>query len=158
MGGGCGLAVACDIVVASPRALFAMPEVTLGLPPAQIAPFVRARLGDRVATRLMLTGERLDAAAAHAAGLVDILAASNDSLAAEALALVNRLIAAEPVALAATKRILATARRASLAEALDEAADHFAACLRSCKAASGIAAFAAKQPAPWVATLAEWPP
>src|SRR5580765_3164074 len=45
IGGGCGLAAACDRVIASDDAVFAMPEVTLGVAPAQIAPFIGRRIG-----------------------------------------------------------------------------------------------------------------
>ena len=58
-----GLAAAADIVIATPRARFALAETSLGLPPAQIAPYLVARLGERVARRLALTGARLDGAA-----------------------------------------------------------------------------------------------
>ena len=60
VGGGMGLAAAADIVIATPRARFALSETSLGLPPAQIAPYLVARLGERVARRLALTGARLD--------------------------------------------------------------------------------------------------
>src|SRR4051812_48813045 len=73
IGGGVGLAAACDFVLASRDARFAMPEVTLGLPPAQIAPFVAARTGSAKALAAMLTGRRIDAVQAHAIGLVDEL-------------------------------------------------------------------------------------
>ena len=65
MGGGCGLAAACDRVVAAEDALFAMPEVVLGVAPAQIAPFIVRRLGATRARWLMLSAARLTAAAAR---------------------------------------------------------------------------------------------
>ncbi len=71
VGGGMGLACCADIVIATPRARFALTETSLGLPPAQIAPYLVARLGERVARRLALTGARLDGAAAAAIGLAD---------------------------------------------------------------------------------------
>ncbi len=54
MGGGVGLAAVCDFVLASTSARFATPEVTLGLPPAQIAAFVALRIGDVAARRVLL--------------------------------------------------------------------------------------------------------
>jgi isohexenylglutaconyl-CoA hydratase len=73
MGGGCGLAAACDRVIAAEDATFAMPEVTLGVAPAQIAPFVVRRAGARRARWLMLGAARLKAAAARDAGLADVV-------------------------------------------------------------------------------------
>jgi methylglutaconyl-CoA hydratase len=70
LGGGVGLACACDIAVASDDARFALSEVRLGILPALISPYVLRRLGDRAARELMLTGERLDAATALRYGLV----------------------------------------------------------------------------------------
>jgi methylglutaconyl-CoA hydratase len=70
LGGGVGLACACDIAVAAEDARFALSEVRLGILPAIISPYVIRRLGDRAARELMLTGERIDGAAALRAGLV----------------------------------------------------------------------------------------
>ena len=64
LGGGVGLACACDIAVASDEARFGLTEVRLGILPALISPYVVRRLGDRSARELMLTGERFDAATA----------------------------------------------------------------------------------------------
>jgi methylglutaconyl-CoA hydratase len=70
LGGGVGLTCACDLAVASDDARFALSEVRLGILPALISPYVIRRLGDRNARELMLTGERLDAAAALRYGLI----------------------------------------------------------------------------------------
>ncbi|MEP6874183.1 MAG: enoyl-CoA hydratase/isomerase family protein [Burkholderiales bacterium] len=150
MGGGCGLAAACDIVLAADTAKFAMPEVTLGLPPAQIAPFVAARVGQSAALRLMLTGRRVDAAEALACGLVDQVLAA-DALDARLDQLLGELARAEPQALRATKAILHRARCASLADTLDFASQAFATSLRSGTATEGLAAFAAKRAPGWAA-------
>jgi len=70
LGGGVGLACACDITVASDDAKFGLTEVRLGIIPALISPYVIRRLGDRTARELMLTGERFGAAEALRYGLV----------------------------------------------------------------------------------------
>ena len=151
MGGGCGLAACCDVVLAASDAKFAMPEVTLGLPPAQIAPFVAARLGERAALRLMLTGRRIAAAEALACGLADEVAAP-DAVDARLAAWLTELGRAEPNALRATKAILQRQRTASLGDTLDFASLAFAGSLRSGTATEGLAAFAAKRSANWVAS------
>lgn len=70
LGGGVGLACACDIAVAAADATLALSEVRLGILPALISPYVIRRLGDRAARELMLTGERIDGLTARAVGLV----------------------------------------------------------------------------------------
>ena len=149
MGGGVGLAACCDFVLASSTAQFGMPEVTLGLPPAQIAPFVAARLGTAPALRLMLTGRRINAAQALACGLADEVL-EPDALAVRLQTLLAELGRAEPAALRATKAILQRRLHEPLAATLDFASTAFAASLRSGTAAHGLAALAAKRPAPWV--------
>jgi len=149
MGGGCGLAATCDFVLAAGNAQFATPEVTLGLPPAQIAPFVAARLGHGAALRLLLTGRRITAAQALACGLADELhdgAALDERL----TALLAELGRVEPAALRATKAILQRRATEPLGARLDFAAQAFAAALRSGTAAEGLAAMSAKRPAAWV--------
>ena len=149
MGGGVGLAAACDFVLAGGTAQFGMPEVTLGLPPAQIAPFVASRLGVGTALRLMLTGRRITAAQALACGLADEVlepAALNDRV----NALLTELGRAEPAALRATKAILQKCRTEALAPTLDFASLAFAAALRGAAASEGLAAVSAKRPAAWV--------
>lgn len=149
MGGGVGLAAACDFVLASSTAQFGMPEVTLGLPPAQIAPFVAARLGHGPALRLMLTGRRLTAAQALACGLADEVL-EPVALNERANALLVELGRAEPAALRATKSILEKHRTEPLAPTLEFASLAFATALRSGTASEGLAALSAKRAAAWV--------
>jgi methylglutaconyl-CoA hydratase len=88
-GGGVGFCCVCDIVVASDDAKFGLTEVRLGIIPGLISPYVIRRLGERTARELMLTGERIDAARALAAGMVHHVVA-----AAELDAKVNERVAA----------------------------------------------------------------
>lgn len=148
MGGGIGLVCCADHVLADERAQFATPEVTLGVVPAQIAPFVVRRLGAAAARRWLLTGQRHGAAAALQDGLVDALVAP-DSMDTALAAAVARHAAAAPAAVAATKRLLQAEPDTALSPLLDAAAQSFAQALRGPEAAQGLAAFAARQPAPW---------
>jgi isohexenylglutaconyl-CoA hydratase len=154
MGGGVGLAAVCDFVLASTSARFATPEVTLGLPPAQIAAFVASRIGDVAARRVLFTGETFEARQALALGLADevVDADALDTLLAQRLAALGR---AEPAALRETKRLLALRRRAGIATTLDEAALAFTRCLRSGAPLEGMAAFAQKRDATWVVAPGE---
>jgi len=71
LGGGAGLVAACDMVIASTKAVFAFPEARLGLIPATISPYVVKTIGARHAQRLFLTGNRFSAHEALRIGLVD---------------------------------------------------------------------------------------
>jgi isohexenylglutaconyl-CoA hydratase len=156
LGGGCGLAAACDRVIAAEDATFAMPEVTLGVAPAQIAPFVVRRAGARRARWLMLGAARLKGPAALAAGLADVVvpaAGLRDALAAD----LQLLAAGEPAALRATKRIVNRTLEAPLGAALDSAAQEFAGLLRHGAAREGIAATMAKRPPAWTTPPPELP-
>ncbi len=86
LGGGCELALACDLRVASQKAFFAQPELSLGILAGAGANWRLAQaVGQQVARRMLYTGARLSAADAHAAGLVDELAEEPEA-AARALA------------------------------------------------------------------------
>lgn len=111
LGGGLELALACDLIVAAPGAVFGQPEATLGFIPGWGG---TRRLAERVgraqARRLFFTGERLDAPAAHAAGLVDVLA--RDGLDPAVAALAAAIRASSGTALAAWKRLESRQREA----------------------------------------------
>lgn len=148
MGGGMGLACAADIVLATRDARFALSETSLGIIPAQIAPFVVARLGHRVARRLGLSGERVSGEVAQQLGVVDALA--NDSTALDALLAqwLDRICACAPHANRALKPLLQRCGHDSDETTLDAAAREFAACMRD-EGAEGIAAFRDKRPSAW---------
>ncbi|RPI13254.1 MAG: enoyl-CoA hydratase/isomerase family protein [Lysobacterales bacterium] len=148
MGGGCGLAAACDRVIAADDAKFAMPEVTLGVAPAQIAPFVVRRAGARRARWLMLGGARLAAAEAQAAGLADVVVPVTELRGALGTDLL-RLGLAEPTALRATKRIVGRTLEDPLPVALDAAAREFAGLLRHGAAREGIVASRERRAPSW---------
>jgi len=156
IGGGFGLAAACDRVIAAEDAVFAMPEVTLGVAPAQIAPFVVRRTGATRARWLMLSAAKLRAAQALEAGLADEVVPVAELANAVGAALAQ-LAAAEPAATRATKRIVNHTLQATLPEVLDEAAREFAGLLRHGAAREGIAATVARRAPAWRAGLPELP-
>jgi enoyl-CoA hydratase len=108
-GGGCEIALASDIRLASENALFAQPEVTLGIPPGwggtQRLPRV---IGAGLAAELILTGRRVDAAEALRIGLVNAVHPA-DRLLAEAKALAEQIAANSPRAVRAAKAALVAA-------------------------------------------------
>lgn len=150
LGGGLGLVCCADQVVAHVGARFGAPEVTLGIVPAQIAPFVALRLGPAAARRWLLTGEPVEARAALHAGLVDVV--TDDALDAAVQTAVRHWATAAPQAVAATKRLLLAQRTGQpLPALLDDAAQTFAQALRGPEAPLGLAAFAARKLPPWSA-------
>ncbi len=152
-GGAMGFVAVSDVAIAAADARFSLSETTLGLPPAQIGPFVVRKIGLFNARRLALTGARFDAAEALRVGLID--RASPPTLIEAAItATLNDIGRCEPAAIAATKRIFNRAGPAVDPRALDEAAREFAACLRGA-GKSGAAAFAKKIAPPWSETFAE---
>jgi len=106
LGGGCEVAMACDLVYASEAARFGQPEVNLGLMPGFGATQRLARrVGLMRAKELLLVGEAIDAARAKAIGLVlDVL--PPQQLLPHALAQARKIAARGPLAVAATKRVV----------------------------------------------------
>jgi enoyl-CoA hydratase/carnithine racemase len=106
LGGGLGVAAACDVVVASEDARFGLPEPLFGLIPGLVLPLIRSRTGGPVVRLLALGGESIDAREAWRLGLADevVPAAGLDGAVAR---WARRLARAEPGAAARLKRWLA---------------------------------------------------
>src|SRR5690606_6451896 len=99
LGGGCELALACHLCVASPRARFGLPEVTLGIIPGYGGTARLPRLvGVGRALELILTGGMIDGQEAHRIGLVNRLVAEEKDVVAEARRLAASIAANAPLA------------------------------------------------------------
>ena len=105
-GGALGLLCACDIVLASDDARFCLSEVSLGLVPAVISPYVVRAMGMRQARRYMLSAEPFDAITACRLNVAHRLC-TPDQLLSEGRALGMRLCRNGPEAMKETKRLLA---------------------------------------------------
>jgi isohexenylglutaconyl-CoA hydratase len=149
MGGGFGLACVADVALAGTSAVFRLPETSLGVVPAQIAPLLVERLGYAEAKRLAVTGGKLDAQAALDLRLVhEVHAASAlDSATAAAVA---QILQCAPGAVAATKALIAKARFHSPASLVQHAAEVFSAASLGAEGVEGMTAFLAKRKASWV--------
>ncbi|GAB2472374.1 enoyl-CoA hydratase-related protein [Comamonas humi] len=152
MGGGMGLACAADIVLATHSARFALSETSLGIIPAQIAPFVVARLGQRVACRLGLSGEKISGETAQLLGMVDALAPDGPALDELLAQWLSRIATCAPGANRALKPLLRRCGHDNNEDLLDDAARQFSACMRA-EGAEGIAAFRAKRLTSWQRTF-----
>ncbi|ODV10159.1 MAG: enoyl-CoA hydratase [Rubrivivax sp. SCN 70-15] len=149
MGGGLGLACVADVALAGTGAVFRLPETSLGVVPAQIAPFLVERLGYSEARRLAVTGGRLDANAALDLRLVHAVHASG-ALDNALAAVVHEILQCAPGAVAATKALMAKARFHAPASLVHEAAEVFSKAALGAEGLEGTTAFLAKRKASWV--------
>lgn len=155
MGGGLGLLACADLSIARQDARIAMPEVSLGLPPAQIAPFVAEKIGLANTRKLALCGERLSGAQAQALGLVDQLADSAEAFNQLRQVIYDKIGAASPKALRATKKLLlensrlAASQQENLDTQLDRAAEQFSLAVTNGDGPEGTLAFLEKRAPRW---------
>lgn len=150
LGGGMGLAAACDIAVASADAVFATSEVRLGIIPATISPYVLRAIGARQALRYFQTGERMDAARAKEIGLVHEVVAP-DQLDAKVAEIAAALLLGGPLAQAAAKELIRAVDHQPVNDNLLEDTAHRIAHLRATpEGREGVAAFLEKRSPAWV--------
>ena len=152
LGGGMGLAAACDICVASTQASFATSEVRFGIIPGAISPYVIRAIGERQAYRWFQTAERIDAARAREMGLVHELAADAMALDAAVQAMVDALLAGGPLAQAASTELIRAVAHRPLDDALvEDTARRIAALRATAEAKEGLSAFLDKRAPAWQA-------
>jgi enoyl-CoA hydratase len=144
LGGGCELALACDLRLAAPGARIGVPEIKLGLLPAAGGSQRLARLlPAAVAKHLLLTGAPLTAEDAHRLGLVN---AVHDDVLAAAVELATTLADGPPRALAAAKRLVDVGGPMPLADGIVLERETVAALFDTADRVEGLAAFAEKRP------------
>jgi enoyl-CoA hydratase len=105
VGGGCEIALGCDLVVASSEAWFGLPEVKRGLFPGVGVMHAAKRLPLGVALELTLTGDRIDAVRAHQLGFVNVVVPPAEVL-GSALTLADKVAANAPLSLTAIKELV----------------------------------------------------
>jgi isohexenylglutaconyl-CoA hydratase len=149
IGGGLGLACVGDVTIVTRDARFRLSETSLGIPPAQIAPFVTERVGLTQARRLMLTGARFKGEEAQQYGIAHIVASDSDDLEAKCQDVLAQIAFCAPGANAVTKGIVFETTRKPRAQALDFAASGFADCMLSEEGAEGVSAFVEKRKPKW---------
>ena len=149
MGGGYGLVCASDVALASSNAVFRLPETSLGLVPAQIAPYLVERLGYSQARRLAVTGGSLDARQALQIGLVHECFDNGDALDRGVQRVIGEILGCAPGALAATKKLIARARLRDPSALIHEAAVVYSQAAKSKEATEGLASFMQKRKPAW---------
>jgi enoyl-CoA hydratase len=147
LGGGCELAMSCDLRIASEKARFGQPEINLGIIPGGGGTQRLTHLvGESKAMELILTGEMIDAQTAQQIGLVNRVVA-HEELAAKTLELAARIAEKSPIALRMAKEAVKTASRSTLDEGLRREIDLFALCFSSEDKDEGVRAFLEKRKA-----------
>jgi len=148
IGGGTGLVAVCDIAVAELDAKFSFSEVKLGLIPACISPYVIKKCGEGACREFFLTGERLSAERARAAGLVSRVVPF-DNLDRTVDELANQLVSSGPEAIRKCKELLSRVPQISFEEARRYTAEVIAQLRIAAEAQEGMAAFLEKRKPGW---------
>lgn len=142
MGGGLGLLAACDIALAECDAVFAFSEVTLGLVPATISPYVVSAIGERLARYYFLTGQRFSADTAYRMHLVHDVHGDLPALITAGQRLAQTLSQYSRSAITHIKQVLTAIRGQSPSPELAAlTAEHLAACRTTPDAIAGLNAF-----------------
>ena len=148
LGGGCELAMACHIRIASESAKFGQPEVKLGITPGYGGTQRLTRLiGRGRALQLLLTGEMIDAAEAFRLGLVNRVTPTGDAAVEAARAMLGQMLVNGPLALAQCIETVNRGAEISLEEALALEAAAFGMLAATDDMREGTSAFLEKRPA-----------
>lgn len=151
LGGGTGLAAACDMAIASEDAVFSTSEVKFGIIPAVISPYVLRAIGPRHALRYFQSAERIIARRALEIGLVgEVVPLAELDAAVRQLA--ETLVAGAPLAQKAAKDLVAAVAGRPIDDAVsEETAQRIARQRATDEARDGISAFLEKRPPRWLA-------
>ena len=149
LGGGCELAMSCDIIVAAEDATFGQPEINLGvMPGAGGTQRLTRAIGKARAMDLILTGRTIGAVEAERMGLVSRVVAPDRTL-DEAIELARRIAAQAPVAVLAAKEAIKQADELPLSAGLQHERRAFFLLFASDDQGEGMAAFVEKRPPQW---------
>jgi enoyl-CoA hydratase len=149
LGGGCELAMACDLIVAGEDAVFGQPEIRLGvIPGAGGTQRLTRAVGKARAMEMILTGRRMPAREAEAAGLVTTVVPAEATLGA-ALDLAGRISDQPPLAVRAAKQAILRAFELPLSAGLAHERQTFFSLFATDDQTEGMAAFAEKREPRW---------
>jgi len=149
LGGGCELACGCDMIVASEKAQFGQPEISVGAIPSVATVLLPRLVGRKKAFELILTGEVIDAAEAKRIGLVNQVV-SSEKLDEETMELVGKLRDKSPVAVKLTRMALYQSLDLDFKEAIDTVTGIYLNLLiKTEDAVEGLQAFMEKRKPKW---------
>jgi len=150
LGGGCEIAMACDIRVASEKAKFGQPEVSLGIPPGFGGTQRLARIvGKGRAKELLFTGDMIDAAEAYRIGLANKVTAAAE-LITEAKAMAQKIMSRAPIAVQVCKAAVNEGLDMDLESGVAYEAEVFGLCFATEDQTEGMSAFVEKRKANFV--------
>lgn len=149
LGGGFGLVCVSDIALSLADAKYGLPEVTLGIPPAQILPYLLRRIGPAEVRRLSLTAARFDGREAARLGIANEALETTAALDARLDATLSQIDACAPGAIAASKALLHGLISGGTESYIDRAAADFAVCARGPEGLEGAAAFKDRRRPSW---------
>lgn len=145
LGGGCELAMCCDLRIASENAKFGQPEIGLGIIPGGGGTQRLSRLvGETRAKELVYTGDIIDAHAAYSIGLINRVV-STDTLMSEANELARKMVTKSSVILSLAKKAINGGMNVDLSSGLDMEAECFALCFSTEDQKEGMSAFLEKR-------------
>ena len=149
LGGGCELAMACDMIVAAEDASFGQPEIRIGvMPGAGGSQRLTRAIGKARAMEIILTGRTMSAAEAYAAGLVTMIVPAEATLDA-ALELGAKIASMPPLAVRAAKAAVRDADERGLRDGLARERDAFFGLFDTDDQAEGMTAFTEKRAPVW---------
>ena len=149
MAGGMGLMAMCDMVVAAPHAIFGLPEVKVGLFPAQVLSVLQGLIGPRALSELCITGEPISAQEALQMGLINRV---SDDLDAGVQALLDRFLDKSPAAIRRGLYLMKRTGAMSFEESMAFTESQIALFALTDDAAEGQAAFREKRKPKWTGT------
>lgn len=148
MGGGFGLALAMDVVIARENIFLGTPEVKVGLFPFMIAPLILRNMARKQAMELILSGGKLTAQEALQAGCINQVVADDD-LDAAVDSCLKRLVEAAPLAQQRGKQALREIEALSFDDAVERLSEHLAFLMQTEDAKEGISSFLKKKKPVW---------
>lgn len=148
-GGGMGLISVCDVAIAAEGAKFGFTETRLGLIPATISPYCLARMGEAMARRVFMSARLFDGAEAMTLGLLSQVVAP-DALEQAVEAEVVPYLSCAPTAVAASKRLARRLGPVIDDAVIDDTIRALAEQWETEEARAGVAAFFAREKAPWI--------
>ena len=148
LAGALGLALACDLVIASERATFGTPEIAVGLFPFMVSALLARNVGRKMCSELLLLGERIDAREALRAGIVNRVVAAGE-LDGTVDAWAQRIAGRSPIVMKLGRDALWRTQDMPLAGALDVLKAQLTIAASSDDAQEGIAAFLERREARW---------
>lgn len=145
LGGGMGLVAAADIAIAATETIFGLPEVSIGLTPSIISPYIISAIGERLAPYYFFTGKRFSATEAERIGLINHMVPA-DTLLEAGMALAETIGSHSPAAIKAAKELIRHISREPITAGLaHKTAEHLADIRMTPQAQEGMRAFLEKR-------------